>query len=306
MKAARAALRGVGRGARALGHRPLAAAAAACAIACGFALLAVTAAAGHNAAALTGAWSGEAGMIVYLDDGVDAARARAIGDTLGALPAVEGVTYVPPERALEELRELLGAGSPAATALEPGLLPGALEVALKDGVADVAAAAPLVARLEATAGVDEVVFAGDWVARVRAASRAAGRVASIAWLLCAIACAYVVAAAVRLRLGAAPPGEPRAWAVAGATEWFVRGPRAVEGALLGAAGAALGVAVGWTLFAAAREPVASALAESFGGASVHLTWLPAGAVLRMVALGAGIGLAAGCLVARRDRVHALA
>lgn len=306
MRLPRAAARGVGRGARALAHRPLAAAAAACAIACGFALLAVTAVAGHNAAALTGAWTGEAGMIVYLDDDVDAARARSIGQALAALPAIRSATYVPPEHALDDLRGLFGAGTPAADALEPGMLPGSLDIALRDGVADVAAAAPLVARLEATPGVDEVVFAGDWVTRVHALARGTGRAAAVAWLLCAIACAYVVAAAVRLRLGAAPPGEPRAWAVAGATDWFVRGPRAVEGALLGAAGAALGALAGWLLFASARAPVAAALSEAFGAPAVELTWLPAGNILRMIALGAGIGLAAGLLVARRDSVHALA
>lgn len=300
--AAEAALRG----ARALADRPLASAASCAAVAAAFALLALTAVAAHGACALTRAWSGQAGMIIYFADGAGEPRARQVAATLETLPAVERVTYVSPERGLARLRELLAASDPqVARDLEVGLVPASLEVELAPGTLDAARAHPLVKRLERTPGVDEVVFAGDWLARVEALAAGLERAGFWIALLVGLAGAWVLSVTLRLRHAAAGRAEEaRTWDLVGASGWLVRGPRMVEGALLGAAGAAAGVLAALALYDVAREPALAALGAAFGPVSID--FLPAGEIVRLIAFGSALGMVAGLWRGRGERIHALA
>jgi cell division transport system permease protein len=300
--AAEAALRGL----RSIAQAPLASAASCAAVAAAFALFVATAVAAHNVSSLTRAWSSGAGMVVYLADGAGEPRAREIAGVLESLPAVERVTYVSPERGLERLRELFAAGDPlVAGELEAGLIPASLEVELAPGALEVARAHPLIQRLERSPGVDEVVFAGDWLGRVEALAGGLERASFWVALLVALACAWVLAVTLRLRhADGRRQGEARTWDLVGASSWLVRGPRMVEGALLGAAGAAGGVAAAWALYDLAREPVIAALGAAFG--PVALEFLPAGEVAQLVAFGAGLGAVAGLWRGRGERIHALA
>jgi cell division protein FtsX len=301
-QAAEAAVRGV----RALADRPLAAAAASAAVAAAFALLALTALAAHNLSSLTRAWSSQAGMIVYLADGAGEPRARQIAATLEGLPAVERVSYVSPERGLARLRDLLAPSDPeVARDLEVSLVPASLEVELAPGTREAARAHPLVERLEHTPGVDEVVFAGDWLARVDALAGGVSRAGFWIALLVAFSGAWVLSVTLRLRNAAAGrDAEARNWELVGASGWLVHGPRMIEGALLGAAGAAFGVIAAWALFDLAREPVLAALGAAFGPVSIE--FLPAGEIARMIAFGAALGLVAGLWRSRGEQIHALA
>ena len=303
-RVARAAVIAVARGARSVSRQPLGSLAAVAAVAVGFSLLALAATARHGVDRLTGAWSAQAGMIVYLEDGIGEPRARQIGEALAALPAVEQVMYVSPDRAVEQMGELFGPDSEVTRGLEPRMLPASLEIVLADGALEVARNHPLVERLEQTAGVEEVAFAGSWIGRARALSSALRRGAFWLTLLVAAGCGYVVLVTVRLRQrDGAAAADARAWSMLGAPGWFVRGPLAVEGALLGALGAAAGVGIAFALFAAVREPAAAALGEAFGPLS--LSFAPAGELARLVGIGAGLGLLAG-LAGDRGRAGALA
>jgi cell division protein FtsX len=301
----RAASHGAARGAGGLVRQPFGTAAAVMAVAVGFALLSLAGAIRHNLDALTGRWSKGASMIVYLQDGVKEARARQLAEALAAMPAVEEASWVPPERALAELRELLGSDSEVARGLEPDMVPASLEVVLAEGVLDVARTHPWIERLERSAGVDEVVFAGEWVAVAGRLDRALRRGAYWLGLLVAIGCGYVLAVTIRLRQAEAGGvvRDAGVWSAVGASSWFVRGPRAVEGALLGALGAAFGLAVGYLVFRAARAPAEAALVAALGPLS--LDFVPVPAAVKLVAFGAGLGLTAG-ITGKPRETHALA
>ena len=303
-RVARAAVNAVARGARSVSRRPLGSVAAVAAVAVGFSLLALAATARHGVDRLTGAWAAQAGMIVYLEDGTGEVRARQIGEALAALPAVEQVTYVSPDRAVAQMGELFGPDSEVTRGLEPRMLPASLEVVLSDGALEVARTHPLVERLEAMENVEEVAFAGPWIDRARALSSSLRRGAFWLTLLVAVGCGYVVLVTIRLRQADGDAAaDARAWSMLGASGWFVRGPLLVEGALLGALGAAAGAGIAFALFAAAREPAAAALGEAFG--PLALSFAPAGELARLVGLGAGLGLIAG-LAGDRGRAGALA
>lgn len=313
------AARAAGRGARGLVRQPLRALAVASCVAIGFALVGAAHLAVGAAGAVQRSWQSGAGMIVYLDDGASPAQAARIARALAALPAVERVRYVPPERALDQVRDLLGPGTDVAANLLPGMLPGSLEVELRPGALDVVRAHPLVARLERTPGVDDVAFADDWVGRVSGFTGAIERAGRMAGWLATGACVWILLVAIRLGwaggergarwarrgAGGAAGGPARAWYVSGATRWFVSAPLAVEGAVIGAVGAALGLVALALLFAAAHGPVETALAAAFGAPVPGLHFLAWGEIARLLGLGAVVGAAAGASGGHVD-AHALA
>ena len=314
----RGAARAAGRGTRGLGRRPLRALAVASCVAIGFALVGAAHLAVGAAAAVEHSWQSGAGMIVYLDDGVSPAQAARIARALATLPAVERVRYVPPERALDQVRDLLGPGTDVAANLRPGMLPGSLEVELRPGALDVVRAHPVVARLQRTPGVDEVAFADDWVGRVSGLTGAVERAGGIAGWLATLACVWILLVVVRLgwasgdgggwgrrNRGTGAGAPARAWYVAGASRWFVSAPLAVEGAVIGAVGAALGLLVLALLFAMAHGPAETALAAAFGAPVPGLHFLAWGEIARLVGLGAVVGAAAGASGGHLD-AHALA
>ena len=118
-------------------------------------------------------------MVVYLEDGVTAERARVLAEELAGLPAIERSRYVSGDEALVRLREAMSGQQDVLDVVAADMLPRSIEVTLRAGTGDVAAAYPVASQLEATPGVEEVVFAGEWVGK---ASLLAGGLQRLAFL----------------------------------------------------------------------------------------------------------------------------
>ena len=257
----------------------------------------------HNLAPVTQSWARGANMVVYLDDGVAPERIDHIERALRGLAGVEQVVYVSPDDAAERMRATFGPDSELARGLEPSMLSPSLEVALSDGLVQVAAAHPLIERLRQSPGVDEVTFAGDWLARVSEASRAVSRALDGAVALTGAVWLCLIVVALRLRHGTGPQ-EGQVWQLVGASPWFERGPQAVAGAVLGALGVGLGLIVSAIVYANVRGDAQRALTEWFGPVELHFA--SAGDVMRLLLVAAVAGAAVGATMTGRGRDHALA
>ncbi len=300
MTGLRAAMFATLRAMRAMARRPRAVAAAATAIAIALVLVGFARLVDRNATAVTEGWGGGVQMVVYLDDGADDAVAQRISGVLAELPAVERVRYVPRGEALERLRSALGDRDDVVEAIDPGMLPASLEVTLASGVRDVAAAHPVVARLEATAGVEEVELLGEWVDRATALIGDVRSAGGALFALVAIAGLCLVLATVR----AATPHPTRQAEIVsllGGSPRFSRAPMLISGATLGLIGAALAATALWALFAAGAPAVESTLAQAFG--SGPLEFLPARELLLLGAAGVALGTLGAALAPGR-RAHA--
>lgn len=237
------------------------------------------------AAGEVAAWSrgvrAQASMVVYLDEGASAEQAAALADRLRHTGGVDAVAVVGAAEAADRLRVALGAHDQLLDGVDPASLPISLEITLAPGVTDVAAASPVVAELRAAGGVEDVEVTRDASAPL---GDALARLTRLAWLLFVVVGAgavIAVAAAIRLHL-AADAGERATLRLLGAGAWLTRGPTVAAGALLGAIGAAVALAVGALCNATAG------LAPFGAGATV--TAASAGLLL---AIGAGLGLAGG-------------
>jgi len=286
----------VRRVARATLHRPGRLPWAIGAIAAALLAFAVVHLAARNVDAWTARWSGDASMVVYLDDGVGDARAEAIAQQLTTVGGVRAVEYVPAAEAARRLRATLGRHGDLLEGVEDAALPGSLEIVLDRGVRDVAAASPIVERLRATEGVEDVELVGDWVEQVGtvlAALRAA------AWALFGLLGALsvgVVAATARLRI-AGVAEETRVAELLGAPAGFVRWPHVVAGAIHGALGGVVAVIGAWFVHRAIAEDVAAALTSVMG--DVDVAFLPGAQLLLVIAMGAGLGLVGSALATGR-------
>jgi cell division transport system permease protein len=235
-------------------------------------------------------------LVVYLEPSVNPERIAAIGEAIAAVPATLAVRRVSAAEARAELELALGEDATALDELAPELLPASLEVSLRGGVRDVAAAHPFIGRLESLDGVEAVEVLGDWSERTAALVDGLAAVAEILLFLFAGAAAFVVAAL--MRLAAAPdPREAALLERLGAGLASTVGARATAGAIQGAAGGALACLILFSLYLAAAPAAAALLSGTIGGGS--LAFLPAVELAALAGGGAAIGAIGAALAAPR-------
>ncbi len=287
LESLRATTMGLARALRGAARRPLVTVLATGAVGVSLLLVGLVVLAAQNVAQLTRPWGQGVQMVVYLGDKTTPERARAIADVLRGVEAIERVDYVPPDAALARLEESLGDRRDLLQGVEVGYLPASLEVTLADGVREVAEASPLVAKLRATAGVEEVEFLGDWVDKVTSLIRTLRLAALALAIVVALACVYVVAGTIKLGMYARKD-EIEVLKLVGATDRFVKGPLVVEGALQGALGAGVALLLLYVAFRLGAPALEAALGGAVG--PLHLSFLPGAHAALVIAAGATLGI----------------
>ena len=296
MKLARSLRYGLGRAVRDIGQRPGLAAWTVGAVAAALLVVGLAHLVARNVDTLAGSWRGGAHMLVFLEEGTADDRAERIAVALRSLGGIERIDYVTPAAAEKRLRSALGDHEELLDGVDPGVVPGSLEITLAAGVRDVAAAHPLTERLRATPGVEDVELVGDWVDQVAGILAALRRGAWLFAMIAAAACVFVVAAAVRLRIQ--PLGdEARAAALVGAQPRFLRGPLVANAVIQGAAGAALGIAALWLVFCGVAPAVERALGDAVGSAG--MSFLSPAEAAALIGVGAGLALFGGVVATGR-------
>lgn len=242
------------------------------------------------------AWGDGVQLVVYLDPGVPAERATAIASALKGLPAAERVDYVPPDVAHQRLAASLGSQRDLMNGVEAGFLPASIEVTLAAGTADVAGASPVVRKLRATPGVEDVEIVGTWADQIAALRRALWAVVITLGLLVAAGAAYVVGGALSLAIHRRKD-ELDVLRLVGATRRFIRLPMMAEGAVHGL----LGVAASLGLLFLVFRLTAPRLEALFAGAgtTIQLEFLPPAVVGLALAGGVGLGLVGSWLAILR-------
>ncbi|MCP4444582.1 MAG: hypothetical protein GY811_04455 [Myxococcales bacterium] len=246
----------------------------------------------RNVRTLSDGWGAGVQMIVYLDEGTSNEHAENISKALIDLPAVHNVIYVPPEKAMEHLRLSLGHHDELLEGIEASFLPASLEVQLVEGVRDLVSAHPVMERLLATSGVEDVEFLGNWVDDFTALIGRVQRAGLYLVIFASLIGVFTVVATMRLSADSRA-SELRVLSLMGAPGVLRRGPTLIEGALLGLLGAVSATLLLWLLFSAGAPIIASALASSFG--SMDLTFLATKDILQLGLFGVSLGVVGGML-----------
>lgn len=249
-----------------------------------------------NLQRLASDWSSVAEMSVYLRDDVTAPQRQAIEASLAPGDLVASREFVSKGDALARFKQTFTDLASTVDTLGDNPLPASYEVRLRPQAGAGASIDLLAAKLRATAGVADVRYDRQWLARLVSAVSIVRAVGLALGLLLTAAAALTVANVVRLALYARRD-ELEIMELVGAPSVFVHGPFVMEGVLQGGIGAAIALAVLGGAFLAVRArylvPLASAVNLS------AITFLPVELCLLLVLGGMVVGCLGGLVAAWR-------
>ena len=274
-----------------------------------FAVLAITLAAVVLGVLLLGTWNVDrllsqlttaSEFSVFLQDDATSEERGAIEAALDDSGVATGREYVSKAQALTRFRSEFADLASLTDDLDDNPFPASLEVRVRPEAEQNGQADALVKRIGGMAGVADVRYDREWLARVSSGFNAVRGAAFALALLMAVAAAVTVAAVVRLGLHARRD-EIEIMKLVGSPIGFIRGPFIAEGVLQGGLGAVIAVALLWVGFIGVRAWWGSALAAVLDGAS--LQFVPLSWVVFIIAGGMLVGAGGGFAASRHARLN---
>lgn len=265
-----------------------------------FSVLAAGAVTAKNLQNLMTLWGDDIQITAYLASDVTADRIAEIQKKLGADPRVGRVEFVSREKALGDFAAQLASYAPdlAGDADLMSIIPASLQVSLSsmiepgrqaDVMKDVAQTAG------ALKGVEEVRYGQEWVKKYSAVVGAARGVFGFVGAVLVLAAFFVIGNAVRASVDSRRQ-EIEVLELVGATQWMIRRPYVLEGAVLGFLSSATALAIGAVLFQSVRGLVGGEMGSA--ALAAHLSYFSVFASAVFVAAGAAMGALSSYLCIR--------
>lgn len=218
----------------------------------------------------------------FLKDGVRDAQVEDLIRTVSALPEVADVGYVSSDSALVRARAELEEFSDV---MEGTFLPGSIEIRLKDGYRDPMAVEQLAARLQEFSEVDDVRYGREWVEKLYRIRTLAGMAGSVLAGVFALVSVIIIGSTIRMAV-LARAKEIEIMRLVGATNWFIRLPYLLDGAIKGVAGGVLAVFMAWMVSGVVAERLMSI---AFFNAEQILMGVLAGGAIGLLGSWASVG-----------------
>jgi cell division transport system permease protein len=213
---------------------------------------------------------------------------------IAAFPEVQDVTYVTEEQALARARRELVEFRDAYRDLQVNPLPASIEVRLKPGKRDAATVERVAQRLRGFDFVNDVRFGREWVQKLDHLRNITGIVGAAIGLAFAAVAVVIIGVTIRITL-LQRAREISIMRLVGATNWFIRGPFLLEGALKGLLGGLLSLLLcyaGYLLFR-----------DRSGGTFAGLIFFRDYQMVAIVGFGVLLGLGASLLSVGRHLRH---
>jgi cell division transport system permease protein len=167
---------------------------------------------------------------------------------VATFPEVQTVDYVSEDQALARARRELVEFRDAYRDLQTNPLPASIEIRLKEGYRDASHAELVAERLRSFPFVDDVRFGRDWVQRLDHIRNLAGVLGLIIGVVFAVVAMVIIGVTIRMTM-LQRAREIHIMRLVGATNWFIRGPFLLEGALKGLLGGLLAILLCYAGFA---------------------------------------------------------
>lgn len=169
---------------------------------------------------------------------------------IAAFPEVKDVSFVSEEEALRRARAELVEFRDAYRDIQVNPLPASIEVRMKDGFRDAATVERVAQRLKGFGFIEDVRYWREWVQKLDHLRNITGIVGLVIGLAFAAVAVVIIGVTIRLTI-MQRAREISIMRLVGATNWFIRGPFLLEGALKGLLGGLLSVVLcyaGYILF----------------------------------------------------------
>ena len=214
---------------------------------------------------------------------------------IAAFPEVQDVSYVSEEEALQRARAELVEFRDAYRDLQVNPLPASVEVRLKEGYRDAPSVDRVAQRLKGFGFVDDVRYGREWVQKLDHLRNLTGLVGLVIGLAFAAVAVVIIGVTIRLTI-LQRAREIAIMRLVGATNWFIRGPFLLEGALKGLLGGLLSLVLcyaGYLLFR-----------DKSGGTLAGLVFFRPEHMVVIIIFGVLLGLAGSLVSVGRHLRHA--
>jgi cell division transport system permease protein len=219
-------------------------------------------------------------VVAFIKRDTPSQQISAAMSDIAAFPEILGVQYVSEDSALARARRELTEFQEAYKDLETNPLPPSIELTLKPEDRDATHAAAVAERMQGFDFVDDVRYGQDWVKRLDSLRNIAGLIGLAIGFAFALVSIVITGVTIRITV-LQRAREISIMRLVGATDWFIRGPFLLEGAIKGFLGgvvATLLCASVFALFKAQRM-----------GLGVGLSFFGPGEVILLVIFGVLLG-----------------
>jgi cell division transport system permease protein len=218
----------------------------------------------------------------FLIDGAKDAQVEELMQGINKIPQVADVGYVSPDSALQRARAEL---EEFRDVMEGAMLPGSVELRLKEGARDPETVQAISRRLQTYPVVEEVRYGREWVEKLYRIRNIAGIAGSVLGSVFALVAIIIIGSTIRMAI-LARTKEIEIMRLVGATNHFVRLPYLIDGTLKGLAGGAIAAALAWT---AVQLVSKNLMAAQFFTAEQVMLGIAAGGVLGLVGSWLSVG-----------------
>jgi cell division transport system permease protein len=233
-------------------------------------------------------------IVAYIFRGTPAETIAIATQDISAFPEVSDVSYVSEEEALRRARAELIEFRDAYRDLQVNPLPASIEVRMKDGHRDAATVGRVAQRLRNFGFIEDVRFGREWVQKLDHLRNLTGLVGLVIGLAFAAVAVVIIGVTIRLTI-LQRAREISIMRLVGATNWFIRGPFLLEGALKGLLGGLLSLVLcyaGYVLFR-----------DNSGGTLSGLIFFQPGQMVMIIVFGVLLGLGGSMVSVGRHLRH---
>ena len=233
-------------------------------------------------------------IVAYIFRGTPAETIAIATQDMSAFPEVSDVSYVSEEEALRRARAELIEFRDAYRDLQVNPLPASIEVRMKDGHRDAATVGRVAQRLRNFGFIEDVRFGREWVQKLDHLRNLTGLVGFVIGLAFAAVAVVIIGVTIRLTI-LQRAREISIMRLVGATNWFIRGPFLLEGALKGLLGGLLSLVLcyaGYVLFR-----------DNSGGTLSGLIFFQPGQMVMIIVFGVLLGLGGSMVSVGRHLRH---
>lgn len=220
-------------------------------------------------------------VVAYILRGTPLESITVAAQDISAFPEVLAVDYIDEEQALAQAQAELVEFRDAYRDLRVNPLPASFEIQLKEGFRGADDVAAVAERVRGFGFVEDVRFGREWVERLDQIRNIAGLVGLVIGIAFAAVAVVIIGTTIRMAV-LQRAREIMVMRLVGATDWFIRGPFLLEGAIKGMLGGILSIGLAYGTFLAFSRN-ATALSGLVFFDPIHLV----AGVLFGVALGLG-------------------
>ncbi len=188
-------------------------------------------------------------VVAYILRGTPLESITVAAQDISAFPEVLAVDYIDEEQALAQAQAELVEFRDAYRDLRVNPLPASFEIQLKEGFRDADDVAAVARRVAGFGFVEDVRFGREWIERLDQIRNVAGLVGLVIGIAFAAVAIVIIGTTIRMAV-LQRAREIMVMRLVGATDWFIRGPFLLEGAIKGMLGGILSIGLAYGTFIA--------------------------------------------------------